>query len=119
MDFHHLKAELSHHKMQWNELDSHFNKTEEKILDYIRTGEKDHSLKYFEILKDIENRMRPLRNNLIFIYENLAQFSSAKGDRMEENDFYQKARSFQKSRYTRNERSLKISSLLNRNGVMV
>lgn len=119
MDIHHLKAELSHHKMEWNALGNYFDRTEEKILDCLRLGEKDNSRRHFETLRDIENRMRPLRNNLIFLYENLAQNSSARGNLIEENDFYQKAKSFQKSRYLRSERSLKLTCLLNRNGITV
>ncbi|MES2747863.1 MAG: hypothetical protein V4648_05765 [Bacteroidota bacterium] len=119
MDIQHLKAELTHHRMEWNELGSHFDKTEEKILDYIRAGEIDSTIKYFETLRDIENKMRPLRNNLIFVYENLAQIAQLKGKYSEENDFKEKAEHFYKSRYYRNERSLKLIGLLNRNGIMV
>lgn len=119
MDINHLKAELQHHKMEWNALGNHFDKTEEKILDCLRTGEKEGSLKHYEALRRIEGEMRPLRNSLVFICENLAQFSSASGNCYEENDFYQKARNFQKSRFSRSERSLKITGLLNRNGIIV
>ncbi len=117
MDIQHLKAELRHHKMEWNELGIHFDRTEEKILDCLRSGEKDNSLAYFKHLKEIENQMRPIRNNLIFLYENLAQSSNDRGHFSEENDFYQKARVFQKSRYSRSERSLRITNLLQRNGL--
>lgn len=119
MDIQHLKAELNHHKMLWNEFTNHFDTTEQKILDCIRTGEAEASLKYFRALKDLEDKMRPLRNNLIFVYENLAQFYKLKGNLSEENDFREKAEKFHKSRYTRNERSLKLTCLLNRNGIAV
>lgn len=119
MDIQHLKAELNHHKMEWNQLGSHFDKAEEKILDCIRTGDRDLSLQHFEILKDLESRMRPIRNNIIFVYENLAQFYRLKGNSFEENEFIQKAALFHKSRLTRNDRSLKLVCLLNRNGIAI
>lgn len=119
MDIQHLKAELSHHKMAWNQLVSHFDKTEQRILDCIRNGETDTTIRHYETLKDLESQMRPLRNNLIFVCENLAQFYRIQGNLSEENGFMQKAEKFQKSRYKRNNRRLRLSSILNRNGILV
>jgi hypothetical protein len=119
MDIPHLKAELNHHRMEWNELEAVFDRTEEKILDYIITSQAEKTLKHFETLKDIENRMRPIRNNLIFVYENLAQASRQKGNLAEENEFKSKAADFYKNRYSRNERRIQLIGVLNRNGIMV
>lgn len=119
MDVQHLKAELNHHQMEWNELEADFDKTEEKILDYIRTSQTEKTVKHFEILKDIENKMRPIRNNLIFVYENLAQASHLKGNPAQENEYKTKAADFYKNRYSRNERRIQLIGILNRNGIMI
>ena len=114
-----LEAELSMIHSEWNELGYYFDKTEEKILDNLRNDKKEWAKKHFENLKEIENKMRPLRNNLINVYENLAQFSSEKGKHYEETKFKEKAEEFYKNRYIRNERSLKLIGILNRNGIEV
>ena len=119
MDVQHLKAELNHHRMEWNELEADFDKTEEKILDYIRTSQAEKTVKHFETLKEIENKMRPIRNNLIFVYENLAQSSHLTGNLSEERDFKAKAADFYKNRYSRNERRIQLIGILNRNGIMI
>ena len=114
-----LQEELINNHMEWNELGSYFDKTEEKILDYLRNDKKEWAKKHFENLKEIENKMRPIRNNLINAYESLAQFSFEKGKLFEENKFKEKAADFYKNRYNRNERSIKLIGILNRNGITV
>ena len=117
MDITILQEELSIIHSEWNELGNYFDKTEERILDYIRNDNKEWAKKHFENLKDIENKMRPVRNNLIYGYESLAQFSSEKGKHHDENKFKEKAADFYKNRFRQNERSLKLIGILNRNGI--
>ena len=119
MDIAVLHEELNFIHSEWNELGNYFDKTEEKILDNLRNDKKEWAKKHFENLKEIENKMRPLRNNIINVYENLAQFSFEKGKLYEESKFKEKAEEFYKNRYNRNERSLKLIGILNRNGIDV
>jgi hypothetical protein len=64
MDITILKEELSTINSEWNELDNYFDRTEEKILDNIRNNKKEWAKKHFENLKEIESRMRSIRNNM-------------------------------------------------------
>lgn len=119
MDIAILQEELVRFHSEWNELGNHFDKTEEKIIDYIISDEKEWAIKHFENLKDIENKMRPIRNNMMYAYENLAQFSYEKGKQNEVVLLKEKANEFYKNSRTRNERSLKLVGILNRNGIDV
>jgi len=119
MDITILQEELAKIHSEWNELGNSFDKTEEKILDFIRNDNKEWAKKHFESLKEIENKMRPIRNHLINAYESLAQFSSEKGKHYDESKFKIKAEEFYKNRYSRNERSLRLIGILNRNGIKV
>jgi|SRR6478672_3588619 len=114
-----LHEELIICRIEWNELGNTLDRTEEKIFDHLRNGEKERVVKHFHYLLDIENKMRPLRNNLMYVYENLAQTSQEKGKQHEVVHFKEKANEFYKNSYKRNERSLKLIGILNRNGIDV
>ena len=119
MDTLDLQEELVIYQIEWNELSSSLDRTEEKIFDHLRNGEKERVVKHFHYLLDIENKMRPIRNNLMYVDENLAQSSYEKGREHEVLHFKEKANELYKKSYIRNERSLKLIGILNRNGIDV
>lgn len=114
-----LQEELVINRIEWNELGNSLERTEEKIFDHLRDGQKERVIKHFHYLLYIENKMRPIRNNLIYVYENLAQHSQQKGKQHEVIHFKEKANELCKNIYKRNERSLKLIGILNRNGIDV
>ncbi len=114
-----LQEELVINKIEWNELGNSLARTEEKIFDHLRNGEKERAVKHFHYLLDIENKMRPIRNNLMYVYENLAQHSQEKGKQHEVVHFKEKANEFYKNSSKRYEKSLKLMGILNRNGIDV
>lgn len=113
-----LETELEYNQKEWNELRNYFDQTEQRILDNIRTGDKECAKKNFDNLQEIENRMRPIRNNLIYIYENLVLFSS---DTKKYNQEFikDKAKHLFENKYKRNESSLNLIGILSRNGIDV
>jgi len=119
MDTTDLQEELIICRIEWNELGNSLDRTEERIFDHLRNGEKERVVKHFHYLLDIENKMRPIRNNLMYVYENLAQSSHDKGKHHEVVQFKEKANEFYKNSYKRNEKSLRLIGILNRNGIDV
>ncbi len=114
-----LEIELEYNRKEWIELENYFNDTEQRVLDNMRIGNKEIAKKLFYNLREIEIRMRPIRNKLSLLYENLEQLTIEKNQENKKKDISKKGIAFFENRYKINQRSLNLIGLLSRNGIVV